>query len=111
MNEFKWPRIWHFSFSENLQNDDRMLQDDNIFTNKNIVVTLKLDGEGTGLSKDNCHARSLDSRDHPSRHWVKGLWGQIRHLLDPNITIFGEILSISSLISFTTKFRIDSFLR
>lgn len=44
------------------------------------MVTEKLDGENTTMYADHIHARSLDSRHHESRNWVKS-WGddQLQH--------------------------------
>ena len=86
----KYPRTYHFPFSPGVQNDDKMLPDISVFHGKNIVVTEKLDGENTGMTSKTCHARSLDSRDHPSRHWVKGLHGQIKRDIPEGWQIFGE---------------------
>jgi hypothetical protein len=86
----KYPKTFHFSFSENLQNDDRKLPSDDVFVGKIIVTSEKLDGECTGMTRESCHARSLESRDHPSRHWVKGLHGSIQHLIPENFKIFAE---------------------
>ncbi len=33
----------------------------------------------TTMYQDYIHARSIDSPNHPSRNWVKGLWGRIKH--------------------------------
>lgn len=86
----KLQKIFHFSWSENLQNDDRKLPDDNIFVGKDIIASLKLDGECTGMTRNVCHARSTDGRDHPSRHWVKALHAQIKYNIPKNYEIFGE---------------------
>lgn len=86
----KYPKTLHFSFSENLQNDDRMLPNDNIFVGREVVVTCKLDGENSGLSNRHCHARSLDGLDHDSRHWLKGLHVQIARDIPENWEVFGE---------------------
>jgi hypothetical protein len=88
----KYPKTYHFSFSPNLQNDDRMLEDDNILVGKNVVVSEKLDGEGTGMTRIVCHARSLDSRDHPSRHWVKALHASVKQNIPEGWHFFGENL-------------------
>jgi len=42
------------------------------------------------MSQDTIHARSLDSRDHPSRHWVKRLWGTVRANIPAGYKICGE---------------------
>jgi hypothetical protein len=59
-----------------------------------VVVTEKMDGECTTMYRDWIHARSLDMLDnHPSRTWVKALWGQIRHRIPEGmIRICGENL-------------------
>jgi hypothetical protein len=55
-----------------------------------VVVSEKLDGENTNLYQDYFHARSLDSRHHPSRSWVKNLWQQIKHEIPDGWRICGE---------------------
>lgn len=87
----KYPKTFHFSWSENIKNDDRVLPKDSILEGKKVVVTLKLDGENTGMTKEKCHARSLDSKDHASRHWVKTLHSTIKGELG-NLKVFGENL-------------------
>lgn len=86
----KYPKTFHFSWSENLQNDDRKLENDAFLDGKTIVVSEKIDGENTGMTRDSCHARSLDSRDHLSRHWIKGLHATIKHEIPDGWKIFGE---------------------
>jgi len=86
----KYPRTMHFAWSENLQNDDRRLLTEKGFAGEEIVVTEKLDGENTTMTRDYIHARSLDSKDHLSRGWVKGLHGKIQHEIPENFRICGE---------------------
>lgn len=63
MNKYKYPRTYHFSFSEGATSDDKILKDDNMFEGKKIVVTTKMDGENTTIYPDGSfHARSLDSK-------------------------------------------------
>lgn len=76
---YKFPRIPHFSFSKNLQNDDKMLPSTEGFVGKNVVVSIKIDGENTSGYSDAIHARSIDSRSHPSRNWIKSLHAKIKH--------------------------------
>lgn len=92
MNKYvKYPRTMHLPHS-NLQSDDKKLSDDSNFIGKNVVVSLKMDGENTNLYNDYIHARSINSNSHPSRDWVKGLWASISYLIDDNIRICGENL-------------------
>jgi hypothetical protein len=89
-NLIKFPRTSHFSWSPGLSKNDRQLPNNEILINKEVIVSLKLDGENTGLTREKCHARSLNSGDHPSRHWVKSLWSKIRYDIPENWHIFGE---------------------
>lgn len=86
----KYPRTMHFDWSENLQNDDRRLLTEKYFEGEEIIVTEKLDGENTTMTRDYIHARSLDSKDHPSRGWVKQLHGRIRREIPEDWRICGE---------------------
>ena len=77
-------------FSPGLQNDDRRILTLSGFTGKEVVVTEKMDGENTTMYMDHIHARSLDSRHHPSRDWVKTFWGGINYLIPNGWRICGE---------------------
>lgn len=87
----KYPRTYHVFWS-NLLKDDRILKDDSNFKDKNVVVTLKLDGENSNLYNDYVHARSIDSGSHETRKWLKGLCSNINYLIDENMRICGENL-------------------
>lgn len=88
----KYPKTPHLPWSPGLQNDDRLMPDTECFVGKQVVITEKMDGENTTMYNDAIHARSLDGRHHPSRNWVKGLHGQIRHLIPDGFRICGENL-------------------
>lgn len=49
-----------------------------------------MDGENTTMYHDYIHARSLDSKHHPSRNWVKSFHASIAHLIPSNLRICGE---------------------
>lgn len=87
----KYNRTPHFSWSSPTS-DDKVLSSANQFLGKEIIVTEKLDGECTGMSNQLCHARSLDSKDHPSRHWVKQLHASIKEEIPAGWKVFGENL-------------------
>jgi len=44
------------------------------------------------MTRDAIHARSLDSKSHPSRDWVKGLWSQVRWSIPDGWKVCGENL-------------------
>jgi len=67
----KYPRTFHLPWSLGKTNDDKVLSNTDHFKGKRVIVTEKLDGENTSLYPTFLHARSIDSKDHPSRHWLK----------------------------------------
>lgn len=89
-NLVKYPRTMHLQFSPGLQNDDRMIESYNGFLGKEIVATIKMDGENTTMYSNHIHARSMDSRHHPSRDWVKKFWGERAHLIPAGWRVCGE---------------------
>lgn len=88
----KYPRSYHLPWSEGKTKDDRTIPDCSQFEGKEVVVTVKLDGENTSIYPDYIHARSIDGRNHWSRSWVKNLQGRIGYQLDQGWRICGENL-------------------
>lgn len=97
----KYPRTFHLPFSEGCTADDKKLSSVSHFIGKEIVVTEKRDGENSSLMCDSVYARSLDSVDHPSRHWLKGLWGSIKFDIPEGWRICGENLYAKHSIHYT----------
>jgi hypothetical protein len=87
----KYPRTYHLPWS-NLLKDDRIMEDDSNFEGKDVVVTIKMDGENTTMYNDFIHARSINSGSHPTRDWIKGLWSRISYMIDENMRLCGENL-------------------
>jgi len=87
----KYPRTYHVPWSEGTE-DDKTLPDDSNFHGKEVVVTIKMDGENTTWYRDYIHARSINSGSHESRDWVKGLWSQKAWQLSEGMRICGENL-------------------
>lgn len=69
---------------------------------REVVITEKMDGENTTLYRDGLHARSLDSRHHPSRNWVKQRHGEIAYLIPDGWRICGENLYAKHSIFYNT---------
>lgn len=90
MEKIRYPRTLHLEWSEHLTTDDKIQTDLSYFEGKDIIITEKMDGENTTMYNSTIHARSLDSGHHPSRNYVKGIWGNIRHLIPDNFRICGE---------------------
>lgn len=92
MSYHKYNRTYHFPWSLGTTSDDRFVDDMEPFNGMQGIITEKMDGENTNMYPDRIHARSIDSLDHDSRHWVKGLWGQIKHEIPDGWRICGENL-------------------
>lgn len=96
MKYTKYPRTRHLPWSRHVTDDDKVMSMDEVrtnFTGKEIVVTVKMDGENTSMYNDHIHARSIDSKDHPSRTLVKQFWANtVKGKLNENQRICGENL-------------------
>ena len=90
-NYIKYPRTYHLPWS-NPTKDDKTLQDLSNFENKNVVVTIKLDGENTSMYRDYIHARSIDSKSHWTQSWIRNFHGKIKHEIPEGWRICGENL-------------------
>lgn len=97
----KYPRTFHLPWSEGRTDDDKTLRNCDAFSGKEVVVTEKRDGENTTLYRDGLHARSIDSRHHPSRDWVKGLQGRIGYQIPPGWRVCGENLYARHSVPYT----------
>lgn len=77
LDYIKYPRTYHLPFSGAKTKDDKTLKDTKHFEGKEVVVTLKMDGENTTMYNNYIHARSIDSGNHESRNYVKNIHGKI----------------------------------
>jgi hypothetical protein len=77
---YKYPRTPHLPWSPGATDDDIRVLNTAHLAGKNVVVTIKRDGESTSVYWDGkVHARSIDSSNHPSRDWIKRLAASISH--------------------------------
>lgn len=88
----KYPRTYHLPWSEGVTDDDKVIRNLDSFLGRRVVVTEKMDGENTTMYSDHIHARSLDSRNHPSRNWVKRFWGGVKGNIPEGWRVCGENL-------------------
>jgi len=98
----KYPRTPHLPWSPGATNDDIYQGSTNHFKNKKVVVTEKMDGENTTIYRDFMHARSIDSRFHSSRTWVKALQAEIGYQIPEGWRICGENLYAKHAIAYET---------
>lgn len=60
----KYPRTGHWPWSETVHRDDSYCPDPNVFLNRPVVITEKLDGGNTCLWKGEVYARSTTQPSH-----------------------------------------------
>lgn len=93
MEKYKYPRTYHFSFSEGASSDDKIHKNDNIFGDKEIVITEKMDGENTTVYPDGTfHARSLDSGHKQYHSYMAGLVNTFFWNIPEGYRICGEYM-------------------
>ena len=91
MDRTKYPRTMNLPWSGSESSDDVWWDDTIPFNDKEVIVTEKLDGECTSIYPDgHIHARSIDTRHHDSRSWVKQLAARIAHDIPEHHRICGE---------------------
>lgn len=90
MSYIKYPRTLHAPWSEGITNDDKVHKNMDWFKDREVVVTIKMDGENTSIYKDHIHARSIDSRNHPSRDWVKSFAAGFQYQIPDLWRVCGE---------------------
>jgi hypothetical protein len=97
----KYPRTHHLPWSESVNDDDRLMPSLHGLIGRRVIATRKMDGENSNLYADDMHARSVDSRHHPSRSWVKGFWAGIAGDIPAGWRVCGENLYAEHSIRYT----------
>jgi hypothetical protein len=92
MGRVKYPRTRHLPTSPGAGSDDVHLSDLSALAAGEVVLTEKMDGENTTIGSGYTHARSVDSRAHESRTWVRALAGRLRHEIPSGMRVCGENL-------------------
>lgn len=100
MNGYKYPRTPHLPWSPGRTNDDRVLGSTEHLYGKKVVLTEKMDGECTTITRTGSHARSLSSGSHPSRTRVRALQGRVGCSLG-NLRLCGENVFARHSVSYT----------
>ncbi|QAY78344.1 RNA ligase family protein [Sphingosinicella sp. BN140058] len=97
----KYPRTYHLGLSPGLHSDDKRLPSLDVFTGRRVVVTEKMDGEGTTMTRERTWPRSPDGRGHPSRDWMKAHHARKAHEIPPGWRISGEYLFARHSLAYT----------
>lgn len=86
----KYGRTFHLPISPGATSDDKIMSSLDGLMVRDLVVTEKMDGENTTIHAGGTYARSPDSRNHPSRDWLKAFAAGISHCLNDGERIVGE---------------------
>lgn len=103
----KYPRTHHFPWSFPSK-DDRIIKTLSSFEGKEIVVTLKMDGENFSGYKNYCHARSLEPLSGEDRGQAKAIWASMAHDIPDGWRFCAENLYAQHSIAYND---LDSFLQ
>ena len=86
----KYPRTYHFPFSEGATNDDRIQAQWQGILQHELVLTEKLDGENSCIKSNGVYARSHGAVNrNPWASPVWDIWERVGHTLG-DLHIFGE---------------------
>lgn len=88
----KYGRSFHLPISPGATSDDKIMSSLEGLMVEDLIVTEKMDGENTTIHAGGSHARSPDSRYHPSRDWLKAFAAGISPYLTAVERIVGENL-------------------
>ena len=106
----KYFKTFHLPFTMSSTADDKILS--HLETQKwfypmeDAYASLKMDGECTTIGRGYSHARSLDSKDHWSRHHIKQLAASLYKDIQPGWRICGENMLAVHSIKYT---NLESF--
>lgn len=91
-NRVKYARTYHFPWSPGVGKDDRIIDSFAGFEGREVVATVKMDGENTTMYRGYLHARSIDYSPREDRTWVKTLHGRIGYEIPDDWRVCGENL-------------------
>lgn len=87
----KYPRTSHLPYSPGSTDDDRISDSTSSLIGKNIVITEKLDGSNTSITRGGVYGRShVDFTRNPWDVKSWDIWNRINRDLDDGVFLFGE---------------------
>jgi hypothetical protein len=92
--EHKYFSTFHLPWTQAATKDDKILTRLQVekwfYPMEDAYASVKMDGENTTIGRGFSHARSLDSKDHWSRHHIKQLAASLYKDIEPGWRICGE---------------------
>jgi hypothetical protein len=92
----KYPHTPHLPWSPGYDAEEDMILEPEALDDwygRHVVITEKMDGEGTTLYRNAYHARSTTYTGHPSRTRGRAIWGGIRHDIPEGWRVCAENVS------------------
>ena len=87
----KYPRTFHFSWSGGKSSDDKIAQNVESLLDIDIVITEKIDGSNSALTKGGVYGRShAEYSQNPWDRELWNLWRKIGKHIDEDVFLFGE---------------------
>lgn len=108
----KYPRTPYFKFSDSVDRDDVRESgyfDINNFLNKELVVTIKMDGSNCVWTHDRIAARNGKQANGQSFDYAKQLHFIIKDRIPENIYLYGEWLYAKHSIYYENKLSLDGY--
>ncbi|MGP3699002.1 RNA ligase family protein [Rhodobacter sp. NSM] len=96
----KYGRTFHLPISPGATSDDKRMVSLEGLIVEALVITEKMDGENTTIHAGGSHARSPDSRYHPSRDWLKAFAAGVSPQMSESERIVGENLYARHSVSY-----------
>ena len=87
----KYPRTFHLPWSPGRSSDDKVSQNVTSLVDIDIVITEKLDGSNSAITKGGVYGRS--HAEYSQNPWDKELWNIWREIgkhIDDDVFLFGE---------------------
>lgn len=97
----KYQTTPHMPCSPGISRNDKKLKSLAHFRGEDVVISLKRDGENANLYTDGFHAKSIDSRHHPSRDWLANWHAGFAHDIPQGWRICGENMYARHSLSYT----------
>lgn len=88
----KYPRTYHFEFSDGVQSDDKIIESLKKFIGREVILSVKMDGENTTLTNEHYYARSIDSVYNWTRAWVSRMHSYLKLDIPEGFKFVGENL-------------------
>lgn len=108
--QHKYFKTYHLPQTMAATHDDKILTNSQVqewfIPMEDAYASIKFDGENTTIGRGFSHARSLDSRDHWSRHHIKRLAATLYRDIEPGWRICGENLLATHSIHYS---NLESF--